>query len=111
MGLGIGKNCQRCSEQLSYEHGYNADETLCTPCKNKVHYENLPSQQAVKPAMGYNLIKQDFHDKAIELLIATRKYKFKSGVSIPNDIIKKTAKMLKDMYDAGKYYDDGWRGE
>lgn len=34
MGLGIGKDCKICGEQLNYEAGFNVDETLCDKCAN-----------------------------------------------------------------------------
>ena len=39
MGSGIGKNCQRCSEQLNYDDGFNHDETLCKKCDSIVKYD------------------------------------------------------------------------
>lgn len=39
MGLGIGKNCQRCGEQLNYEDGFNYWETLCNKCDCIVEYD------------------------------------------------------------------------
>ena len=38
MGLGIGKDCQRCSEQLNHGDGFNSDETLCKRCDSIVNY-------------------------------------------------------------------------
>ena len=33
MGTGIGKNCQICGNQLNYDEGFNAEETICEKCE------------------------------------------------------------------------------
>lgn len=39
MGLGIGKYCHRCNNQLNYDDGFNFDETLCDECESITNYE------------------------------------------------------------------------
>ena len=33
MGTGIGKNCELCEKQLTYDDGFNSEETLCKKCE------------------------------------------------------------------------------
>lgn len=33
MGLGIGKDCQICEEQLNYDDGFDDKEEICNNCK------------------------------------------------------------------------------
>lgn len=46
MGLGIGKECQRCGDQLNYEDGFNSDETLCRRCDCIVKYDENRERRA-----------------------------------------------------------------
>lgn len=39
MGLGIGKECERCTEQLNYEDGFNEQETLCRKCEAIIKFD------------------------------------------------------------------------
>lgn len=39
MGLGIGKDCERCGVQLDYGDGFNEKETLCRTCENIVRFD------------------------------------------------------------------------
>ncbi len=39
MGLGIGKDCERCGDQLSYGIGFNSAETLCLSCEKIVRFD------------------------------------------------------------------------
>ena len=49
MGLGIGKYCERCSNQLNYDDGFNCDETLCKRCDSIVKYnESHPKARAAE---------------------------------------------------------------
>jgi len=40
MGTGIGKDCQRCGEQLNYDDGFNWEEELCKRCDSIVKFES-----------------------------------------------------------------------
>ena len=40
MSTGIGKYCQICGDQLNYDEGFNAEETLCETCQ--VHEVLIP---------------------------------------------------------------------
>lgn len=39
MGTGIGKECERCGDQLDYEIGFNYAETLCKKCAKIVEFD------------------------------------------------------------------------
>lgn len=39
MGLGIGKDCERCGDQLAYDTGFNSSETLCSGCEKIVKFD------------------------------------------------------------------------
>lgn len=43
MGLGIGKECERCGDQLSYDVGFNISETLCRRCDCIVRFDQKQS--------------------------------------------------------------------
>lgn len=36
MGTGIGKDCQICENQLTYDTGFNGDESLCRTCEEMI---------------------------------------------------------------------------
>ena len=36
MGLGIGKYCKICGEQLNYGEGFDEEKKICNPCKEKL---------------------------------------------------------------------------
>ena len=39
MGLGIGKYCQRCEDQLYLDEGSNLAETLCNKCESIIKFD------------------------------------------------------------------------
>ena len=52
MGTGIGKNCKRCGNQLTYDAGFNYQETLCNECESIVKFD-LMTDEEKKDAVGY----------------------------------------------------------
>ena len=45
MGLGIGKDCKRCGNQLDFEDGFNNAETLCRKCEKIVSFDLLSDEE------------------------------------------------------------------
>ncbi len=52
MGTGIGKFCKRCGEQLNYDDGFNAIETLCDGCESIVKFDLLSDEEKLKILEG-----------------------------------------------------------